>query len=584
MEKVGVALNSLRARLMFLVLVSLLPTLAVATSSGFETIDYAVHSAQDRELARAESITKQQALVIEGAKQLLYAVSKLDFVRDALPADRRALQEYFHSLVSTPTNTYSNILLFSPSGDLLADAFEGTAPFSIADREYFRRALRERRFVVGSFIVSRSTGLASLPFALPILDRDGNPMSVLVASFNLGKFGKYFQSEASDPGHWFEILDAEGYRLYRSPESLYYPVGVRIHDLSRGGDASKGKALRAGIDSKQGFLVATSSLSLDQGMGIDFYARTYTADTEAGRVPSGIVSRNLAVNALAALLSIALAWFLGGVLISKRIQRTAAIAKRVGQGSYALGEGSDSGKDEIGELNRAMYGMVDALAERDKQREKVERELRDALAEKEVLIKEIHHRVKNNFQTISSLLSLQSEFIDDPRALEVFEESENRIKSMALIHEKLYQSETLSHIDFGDYCVSMAQYLQSSYYNSRNISIEIDAVHIDVSLDMAIPLGLILNELVSNAFKHAFGKGAEASGSISVRFSPVSDTQCILEVSDSGAGLPDDFGMGVGTSLGMQLVATLASQIKGIFEFSNRPSGAGARFAVRFPH
>jgi PAS domain S-box-containing protein len=210
-------------------------------------------------------------------------------------------------------------------------------------------------------------------------------------------------------------------------------------------------------------------------------------------------------------------------------------------------------------------------------RKEAEELLKASLREKEVLLKEIHHRVKNNMQVISSLLSLQAAEIEDKKTRELFMESQNRVKSMALIHEKLYHSETLSRVDFGEYVRDLSASLIRTYA-SGNVSLAVDAEDIFLGVDVAIPCGLIVNELVSNSLKHAFVD--ERSGTISIAFHFTETDECLLSVADNGVGLPKNFDFATSRSLGVTLVQTLTKQLHGVL---NIESTGGTVFVIRFP-
>ena len=195
-----------------------------------------------------------------------------------------------------------------------------------------------------------------------------------------------------------------------------------------------------------------------------------------------------------------------------------------------------------------------------------------------MLLKEINHRVKNNLQIVSSLLNLQSRNVDDPAALEVLRGSQDRIRSMALIHEKLYQSEDLSRIDLGEYIRSLTVSLCQSYgLGPDNIKLDIDVGHTLLGMDKAVPCGLIVNELVSNCLKHAFPSGG--AGQIRVTFRSV-DGQHVLIVQDDGVGIPEELDVRGTKSLGLQLVNALAGQLGGTVDFDHRN---GTTVKVTFP-
>jgi len=190
------------------------------------------------------------------------------------------------------------------------------------------------------------------------------------------------------------------------------------------------------------------------------------------------------------------------------------------------------------------------------------------LGEKEALLKEIHHRVKNNLQVTSSLLRLQSDYIKDEHARSLFAESQNRIRSMALVHEKLYRSSDLSRINFYEYLESLSHLLFRSYGVDQNlIKFKIQGSAVFLSIESAVPCGLIVNELISNCLKHAFPN--KKLGEVSVNIDGGKNNQTTITVSDTGVGLPKDFDFENTDTLGLQLVRTLTKQLNGKIEISS---------------
>jgi PAS domain S-box-containing protein len=212
------------------------------------------------------------------------------------------------------------------------------------------------------------------------------------------------------------------------------------------------------------------------------------------------------------------------------------------------------------------------------ERKKAEENLKAALKEKDVMLREIHHRVKNNMQIMSSLLRLQARQISDEKAQVAFVGSQTRIRSMALIHEKLYQSENFSSIDFADYIDKMVTHLFAVYQIDPNrIRFKVDAQHIEMDINRAIPCGLIINELISNALKYAFP--GERKGELTVRMFKDEAGQCHLIVKDTGCGLPESIDIQKTKTLGLQIVADLTSQLEGKLEL--RRDG-GTEFEITF--
>ena len=210
-------------------------------------------------------------------------------------------------------------------------------------------------------------------------------------------------------------------------------------------------------------------------------------------------------------------------------------------------------------------------------RKNVENKIKASLKEKEVLLKEIHHRVKNNMQVISSLLNLQSAYITDHSLLDMFKDTQNRIQSMALVHENLYHSETFAEIDFKTYINRLTDDIFRSYrVDRKNIVLVIDTKKSFLNMDIALPCGLIINELVSNALKHAFPGG---KGEITITLS-IHGKTVELKVADNGVGIPDEIDFKTTESLGLQLVTILAEeQLEGSIQLMREE---GTTFVIQF--
>jgi PAS domain S-box-containing protein len=217
------------------------------------------------------------------------------------------------------------------------------------------------------------------------------------------------------------------------------------------------------------------------------------------------------------------------------------------------------------------------------ERKKDDELLRASLDEKIVLLKEVHHRVKNNLQIVASLLNLQSERINNPVIQETLLNTRNRVHSMALLHETLYHSDNLACLDIADFVEQLTSHLLSSFGAvARQIRIDCNIVDVRLGMDQAVPCGLIINELVSNAIKYAFPN--ERPGRITVEMHPEADGQVFLSVSDDGIGLPGSLDVAKTESLGLKLVSTLTSQLRGVLEVKPRMApDSGALFQISFP-
>ncbi len=222
--------------------------------------------------------------------------------------------------------------------------------------------------------------------------------------------------------------------------------------------------------------------------------------------------------------------------------------------------------------------LTKELVEKEEKRKEAEENLKRSLDEKEILLKEVHHRVKNNMQIISSILKMQERLIDDKQLKMVLEESQNRIRSMALIHENLYRNENLANIMFSNYVKSLAGNLARSFSEKQgNVTFEYDIDDVYLPLDIGIPCGLIINELISNSFKYAFEQVER--GKIIINLKRLNEQSFRLVVADNGPGLPKDIDIEKSGSLGMKIVTKLVMQIEGVLKYEN---SHGAKFIIEF--
>ena len=239
-------------------------------------------------------------------------------------------------------------------------------------------------------------------------------------------------------------------------------------------------------------------------------------------------------------------------------------------------------KRKVDEMNQALDRKVEEktaeLTRVNQMLRENESKLKDSLKEQETLLREVHHRVKNNMAVISSMLSLQSGYVDDEKYLEMFKESQGRIRSMALVHEQLYKSRDLSRIDVGHYITTLAKNVKTTFGGNRKSELRMDIVSINISIDGLIPLGLIINEMLTNSYKHGFDN--RDSLTIDISLKRHSDAKLILTIRDDGAGLPDSFDINTSEKgLGLKMISSLTQQIDGELTVQNKP----AQFTIIFP-
>ncbi|NVN89305.1 MAG: PocR ligand-binding domain-containing protein [Desulfuromonadales bacterium] len=266
------------------------------------------------------------------------------------------------------------------------------------------------------------------------------------------------------------------------------------------------------------------------------------------------------------------------------LSRLAEMIGRMGLANQRLREANAELWENRQELERRVDQRTTELSVKNEQlhweideRKRAEEKISLSLAEKEILLKEIHHRVKNNLQIISTLLDLHSDHIDE-RSWDIFREIQSRIRSIALVHEKLYQTKDFNAFDFNGYLESLADHLLRTYLDDpEKISLEIDAQGVKLGIDDAVPCGLIICELLTNSLKYAFPEGRR--GTIVIHFQTGEDQTIILTFSDDGVGLPNGLNFRNTETLGLQLVNMLVRQLRGQIAVEQRN---GTSFVISF--
>ena len=301
----------------------------------------------------------------------------------------------------------------------------------------------------------------------------------------------------------------------------------------------------------------------------------YRDEREARRVLRELGSRFAASIAAAALLAAILGWRLKGAF-EKPFARLLAGMESIAGGDYS-GRLELKEVEEFGLVAGAFNAMMEGVERRDAR-------IKADLGEKVILLKEVHHRVKNNLQIMASLMNLASRSIKDPEDSLVFKASQDRVHSMALVHELLYQSEDLSSIDMADYVKSLVFYLRDAYPSPR-LGLKVEVEPLELPLEKALPCGLLLNELLTNSLKYATGGPGDPLIEVRLRSGDATG-RVVLEVGDRGPGLPSGAPTGKEESLGLSLVESLSKQLEGELSFSPAALGEdppGLRARLEFP-
>lgn len=546
----------LRVRLFLLVLIAVLPALAIQIHTEIELRRQREAEIHEQALRQAEMVAAGMLELLEGSRQLLVALARLPAVQSLSPEScSDMLGTMLSELPAYSTVgavTLDGLMACSGTGDI-------SVPPRVRDRTYFRDALLTNGLVVGEFAVGRATGADVLPVALPI-HRSGETVGVLVAGLDLHWLEGYLRHRQMPATSAMMVVDRNGTVLANLPEGADRWVGHRLPETHRPyifGDRGRTVELNDLDGRNRVFAYVPINFppaGLAVAVGLDKRDALAPIETAMFRGFALILS-GLGVGLIAA-------WLVGRHFVRRPVEALVDATRRWQNGDYAARATLADGFTEIGRLGHAF----DEMAER----------LQQQLRQKDLLLREVNHRIMNSLQLLSSVLALQRRRIGDPDARSQFEQARRRIQSLAMVHRRLYRRDSTDAVRFGQFLEELCAEIAQTLGSDDRPTVEVAADDIEIATDKVIPLALIVYELLTNAFKYA---RPQADGR-KLRVSAVRDRgrMLLLSVSDDGPGLPADFEQQTG--LGMKLVQTLVAQLRGTMEIASGPDGTTITVAV----
>lgn len=543
---------------------SMVPAAGVIVFTGLEHREHWLESARAEALRQAEAFAELQARMTASTRQLLSTLA-------SLPGFRRMNRVYVAEILAAVHAANPEYLNFTVLDELgkVDVSLRLPAGTDLSGRDHVKAALGERRFFAGQYILNLLDASPTIAYAFPIIGYGGAPVGAITTSMELTSYAGLFNRLTLPPGSLLGLVDRNGVRLFFHPPRESNPIGGKIKGSVWDGIRSEGESgvfTDTGSDGIERFY-AYEKLRLEPDQDPYMYV-VYGAPTsmvyEKG---DGALRRNVALMLAVAAIGIAGAALLSGPLFGSRLDRIVGTAARLRDGDLAARVGLEGDPSDLGQIATALDRLAAETERRERERVEHARAMGASLAEKEILLKEIHHRVKNNLQLIQSLLNLQA---DAPGTIEEFESSmSSRIAAMATVHQMIYESGNLAAIGLGDYARRIVESVPAAVGREIGVSVSGEAFALLCDLDAATPFGLLLNELVSSAI----GDAAANAPRVSLLARGYMAT---LEIRVDGAspGLADR------SSLGHRLCLALAAQLGG--ELARSDDEAGSTFRTTF--
>ena len=530
-------------------------------------------NANQNQIERANESTKNYALIASGyetetlsdLRQLLTVIVEgTDYKMGSVTCDRSL------NKIVARLGSYSAIVVADKNGHVICGTGNSTG-VDLSDRDYFLHAKETLQFTMSNAFTGRISKEKILAGAMPWVDENGDFAGAVIAGIAVDKFASSFQNMPLPPESSYYLLDRSG-GLVASSSPLSDALKNRISQLPIINSSPTPFVLK-----ENGVGRTFTAVTLDNGaltllIGIP---RRFFLNVDAG---------NFAVSLFGpiALLVVVLTtvWFLSERLVTAPVRSLIRTARAYSRGDLTARPLSRSAGGELKELSDTFSDMADRISRR-------ETELQDALHRKELMMREIHHRVKNNLQIVISLINLQSKSVAVPAAQEAFTEIQTRMRALALVHRYLYESDDLQSVNIGSFVTELCSSLQLAYGISSSrvlLNVQADPVW-DVS-DRAIPLALFMTETISNALRHAFPQ--DRPGRIEVRLRALENDAALFTVEDDGVGIEQEQKQEDGifraekpfAGLGMSLTKAFARQVDGELTITG-PPGTKVMLAFR---
>jgi two-component sensor histidine kinase len=546
---------SLRRRLSALVAIALMPSLLLSAYNAARWKIFLEDEANTTALSAARFKSAEFGLVIDNSRQLMTAMAKYPNIR----GHEEECASYFKSVIAD-IPIYREAAIIDTDGKFHCSTIPIPPTLDVRDRIYFYEPLKTGKLTVGT-ITQSVTRSRSIHLSMPYKDADGSIRGVIVLTLNPEKLAEVLPAHPWRSEHRLIVLDREGSLVLTIPpsdfenvESISKSVFPKIEHAPAGTMDIKGPNGRTEI---MGFVpLHDASEGLFTAVAID---------RDSALTGASIINvQGIAFNLIALILAVIGVWLAAYLMIDRPIRALIKSAGKRQAGDISMPFPKLRLSTEFRQLSAALSRMSNRINE--------------LLKQKDLLLRELQHRVMNSLNILSSLLDVQRRYVVDPAAKEHLANARDRVIAMGTVYRHLYQAHTLEYVEFSEFLNTICNTSETAYVGGSRLSIEAEAEPVQLSSAHAIALGMLTHELITNALKHAYSDGVR--GRIKVILKHM-DNDIELRFSDNGRGLPDNFQMETTSSLGMKIIASTVRQLGGTLEINRLEPGT--EFVIRLP-
>ncbi len=527
----------------------MLPAALVSLVQGFDRVQRDVADVRERLIQTAEAAASDEATLLTSGSQMLRALANQPDVRSGTAACVPALQNALKGL------TYiTNILRFDAAGQALCLARHAPeTPTDASKRIWWPEAQKRTDFFITPLAYSNVSRTNVIGGVLPLQTATGQFDGVIALALDVSWLDVPLHTRRIPAGAVLAVFDPAGKMIVAND----FPIAAKVF-ANRPAGVQRDALLSASIDGRSWSYVFVPLLNNPSSIGFAMRNRTLFASTYLH------VATDLLLPVLMLGLASAAIWIATDRQVTRWIVYLRRIATAYAHGHYAIRPVAlEQAPAEFRMLGETLSTMAAAVQDRD-------RRLREALAQKTLLIKETHHRVKNNLQIVMSLLSLQAGQLRDPQAQSALRQAQNRVNALALVHRILHEIEDFGAVDLKRLLEDLAHQLhEGAGAGRRDLELQLDIAARHAPSDLAVPLTLFTAEALTNAFKHAYPSAARG-GFIRVSLLPIEDGKLRLAIEDDGVGVPD---APRGNGIGSRLIKAFAQQVGGAATVSGRDTG-----------